>query len=94
MQAARHLCAPIITGVAFLAIVAASPHVREVVRPTSMRTVAPARPPAATTHCPAPGMLRHRRTLVSPGRVAGVAATPQREPGTTSGTPLAASCGP
>ena len=35
MQALRHLSAPLITGVAFLAMVAASPHVRAVVRPAA-----------------------------------------------------------
>ena len=38
MQAVRHLSAPFITGIAFLAMVAASPRVREAVRPASSAT--------------------------------------------------------
>lgn len=47
MQAARHLSAPFITGVAFLAMVAASPRVRAVVQPTARPTTSvPAAPVA------------------------------------------------
>lgn len=51
MQAVRHLSAPFITGLAFMAMVAASPRVREVVRPASARAAAPDRAAAepATT---------------------------------------------
>lgn len=50
MQALRHLSAPFITGIAFLAMVAASPRVREAggpVRPPVGRTSAAATPAAA-----------------------------------------------
>ena len=47
MQALRHLSAPLITGVAFLAMVAASPRVRGAGRPVPERPVAQATPVAA-----------------------------------------------
>lgn len=44
MQAARHLSAPFVTGMAFLAMVAASPRVREAVGPTPAHRHATAAP--------------------------------------------------
>ena len=41
MQAARHLAAPFVTGMAFLAMVAASPSVRGAMRPGAARPAAP-----------------------------------------------------
>ena len=46
MQAVRHLAAPFVTGVAFLAMVAASPGVREVLRPAAVPAATAAAAPA------------------------------------------------
>jgi ABC-type phosphate transport system substrate-binding protein len=41
MQAVRHLAAPFVTGAAFLAMVAAAPGVRDLVRPAATRAAGP-----------------------------------------------------
>jgi hypothetical protein len=49
MQAVRQLAAPFVTGIAFVAMVAASPGVRAITHPASATSVAAATPVAAAT---------------------------------------------